>query len=309
MPIIDVVILGGGPIGIFASSLAKIKGLNPILIEASSSLGGQPYSLYAQKEIVDLPGFSTIKSYQFIDKLIDQFNKNNIPFHLNCSISAFKLNEDNTYSVQLSNNSLITTKNIIIATGVGKIVHKQLEVAQTGNNCIQYNVLNIDSYKSKKVIILGGGDSAVDWANTICQIASSTTIIHRRSEFRAHGHNVDLLAKQNVNVLLNKTISKVDNSVVYFVDNTTQEINLLPFDILIVQYGQTIDKNSLNVFSSIKTVQERIIVDCSQLSNLPNIYAVGDVCIYDGKPRSLVCGFGEASVAVRDIINKIRKYE
>lgn len=303
----NVLIVGGGPIGLFCATLAKIKGLTPILIEANAAFGGQPYMMYSQKDIHDVPGFNNIKAYQLVEKLLNQFNEQKIEHYLNCSIKTIE-KSDNNYTIHLTNNKTLSVNKIIIATGIGQFIPNLLPVEPINSTNIQYQVLNFDVYRDKKIIILGGGDSAVDWANALNTITNKVSILHRRDEFRAHGDNVNKLKENKINILLNKQVTKIENNVLYFKDNVTNEVSHINFDYLIVQYGQTIDKTSLQVFKGLALNQERVIVDAKQKTNLEDIYAIGDVCIYDSKPRSLVCGFGEASVAIRDIVNNTKNY-
>jgi thioredoxin reductase (NADPH) len=157
----DLVIIGGGPAGIFAATVAKIKGLNPLLIEANDYLGGQPLMIYSQKNIEDFPGYVNIKAYQLIDNLIDQLEHTNVPVMLKTRVITYSKDGDN-FKITLSNNDLIITRAIIIATGPGMFVPNRLEVDGDTANNIQYFVGEVNSYKDKHAVILGGGDSAVD---------------------------------------------------------------------------------------------------------------------------------------------------
>jgi thioredoxin reductase (NADPH) len=159
--IYDVLIVGGGPAGIFAASLAHIKGLKPLLIEANDYLGGQPLMIYSQKMIEDYPGYTKVKAYQLVDNLISQLKTTNVPFLLQTKINTCTSNKDG-FAIQLSNNHSIQAKAIIIATGPGMFSPNRLTLLGNNHPNIQYNVEEIDTYKNKRVIILGGGDSAVD---------------------------------------------------------------------------------------------------------------------------------------------------
>jgi thioredoxin reductase (NADPH) len=305
----DVLILGGGPAGLFAASLAHIKGLKPLLIEANDYLGGQPLMIYSQKMIEDYPGYTKIKSYQLIDKLIEQLKNTKVTFLLKTKITSY-IQKGNGFEVQLSNGEQIGTKAIVIATGLGMFTPNRLEIKGLASHNVHYNVEELDVYKDKHVIILGGGDSAVDWANELSQVTKTISIIHRRNEFRANGSNVNRLKENNVNVLLDYEVREIKNQQLVCRKNNTHDEIGLSFDYLIVQYGQTISVDGLKIFKDLKTTEaNRVPVNIAQETNIPNIYAIGNICIYQGKPSSIICAHGEAAVAIRDILNRIRQYD
>jgi thioredoxin reductase (NADPH) len=157
----DVLIVGGGPAGIFATSLAHIKGLKPLLIEANEYLGGQPLMIYSQKIIEDYPGYSKIKAYQLINNLVSQLNSTGLTYFLKTKIVSYIFSRD-VFIVKLSNDSEIITKAIVIATGGGMFSPNHLEITGNDHPNVHYHVEAINTYQDKKVIILGGGDSAVD---------------------------------------------------------------------------------------------------------------------------------------------------
>jgi thioredoxin reductase (NADPH) len=305
----DVMIIGGGPAGIFAASLAHIKGLKPILIEANDYLGGQPLMIYSQKMVEDYPGYTKIKAYQLVDNLIDQLKDLKVPYLLKTDIVSYTENEIG-FKVVLSNNQTIQVKAMIIATGPGMFAPNRLEVPGANHPHIQYNVDDIQTYQGKKVIILGGGDSAVDWANELSSVTQAITIIHRRNEFRANGSNVERLKTNRVNILLNYEILEIDKHELLCRKNNETNVSRIPFDCVIVQYGQSINTTGLKNFNGLKVNEaNRVPVDISQMTNLKDIYAIGNICIYEGKPSSIICAHGEAAVAVRHILNKIRQYD
>jgi thioredoxin reductase (NADPH) len=157
----DVLIIGGGPAGIFATYLAHVKGLKPLLIESSEYLGGQPITLYSQKEIYDYPGFNKIKAYELSQNLINQLKSISVDIYLSTTITTYT-KKASMFNVQLSNNKTISCHSIIIACGIGAFKPVQFEGNINSHANIKYVVDNIQNFQNKTVVVLGGGDSAVD---------------------------------------------------------------------------------------------------------------------------------------------------
>jgi thioredoxin reductase (NADPH) len=140
--------------------------------------------------------------------------------------------------------------------------------------------------------------------------AKKVSIIHRRNEFRASGDNVNRLKKNKVNIYLNYQVDRIQKNKIRIINNENKKNIVLPFDILLVQYGQNVDHSLLKLFNGLKiNEQNRIPVSVNQLTNLKNIYAIGNVCVYEDKPSSIICAHGEAAVAVRSVLNNIKKYD
>ncbi|MDR2823103.1 MAG: NAD(P)/FAD-dependent oxidoreductase [Mycoplasmataceae bacterium] len=308
--IYDTLIIGGGPAGIFAAALAHNKGLNPLLIEANEYLGGQPKLLYSQKPIYDYPVHYGIKAYQLVDLLIERLKNTPVPVKLGVQITDIK-KSNNGFDVKLNDKSIIRTQTIIIATGAGIFNPNRLETAGVNHTHVHYAVEDFSKYTKRHVVVLGGGDSAVDWANEIAKCAKpkSVSIIHRREEFRTSGDNAKNLSKHKVKVYLNYSIENINKTHLVVKSNVNSKLQKVLFDEIIVQYGQSIDTNSLKIFNGININKAgRISVGINQMTNLPSIYAIGNICTYEGKPSSIVCAHGEAAVAVRHILDTIKPY-
>ena len=305
----DVVVLGGGPVGSYCSFLSGNKGLKTLLIEVNDKIGGQPLNLYAHKHIKDFPLYQSITAAELIQKLDDQLQStNNVDIVFNVNIDDFEIKNGLIYLHV--NKEQIVTKNIIIATGNGISRPNLLDIPGANTNKVKYVIEPYKHYDNKEIIILGGGDSAVDWANNIIKHSTARiTIIHRRDMFRASGENVNELSKNNVKVLLNKQCVKIDNNYLIIKDNVSNQEQKVKFDEIIVQYGQKMDMNSKKYIQKLKcSNKNKIIVDHNQKTNLKNVYAIGDACYYNNRPYLIITGMGEAAIAVNDILIKTRKY-
>ena len=309
----DVLILGGGPVGCFAAYLANDKGLKTVLVESTNQLGGQPINLFAQKNITDYPGFASINAKQLVDNLVNQLKHHDeIDIFLNKQLISFK-NQNGICNFAFNDGLIIETKFLIIATGNGSFFPNLLQIPGSENNKkLHYIVQPYEEYNDKKVIILGGGDSAVDWANNLAnKTTANISIIHRRDIFRANGENVKLLSKNNVDILLNKECLKINDNILFVKDNLSKIEESISFDNIIIQYGQKINNTLIEpILKNVEhNVGNKIIVNRNQQTNIDNIYAIGNACTYMNRPNMIITGHGEAAVAINDIITKIKKYD
>ena len=309
----DVLILGGGPVGCFAAYLANDKGLKTVLVESTNQLGGQPINLFAQKNITDYPGFASINAKQLVDNLVNQLKHHDeIDIFLNKKLISFK-NQNGICNFVFNDGLIIETKFLIIATGNGSFFPNLLQIPGSENNKkLHYIVQPYEEYNDKKVIILGGGDSAVDWANNLAnKTTADISIIHRRDIFRANGENVKLLSKNNVDILLNKECLKINDNTLFVKDNLSKIEESISFDNIIIQYGQKINNTLIEpILKNVEhNVGNKIIVNRNQQTNIDNIYAIGNACTYINRPNMIITGHGEAAVAINDIITKIKKYD
>ena len=309
----DVLILGGGPVGCFAAYLANDKGLKTVLVESTNQLGGQPINLFAQKNITDYPGFASINAKQLVDNLVNQLKHHDeIDIFLNKQLISFK-NQNGICNFVFNDGLIIETKFLIIATGNGSFFPNLLQIPGSENNKkLHYIVQPYEEYNDKKVIILGGGDSAVDWANNLAnKTTADISIIHRRDIFRANGENVKLLSKNNVDILLNKECLKINDNTLFVKDNLSKIEESISFDNIIIQYGQKINNTLIEpILKNVEhNVGNKIIVNRNQQTNIDNIYAIGNACTYINRPHMIITGHGEAAVAINDIITKIKKYD
>lgn len=298
----DIIIIGGGPIGIYASTLASLHGLKGILIEGLHTLGGQLTSLYPEKDIIDLPGFSKITAQGFIDELIKQqeSSPNPLSVKLNEQVESFIKKEEH-YIIKTSKQEYIT-KTILFATGMGVFKPRPigLENEEKYSNII-YSLKEKELLKNKNVVILGGGDSAVDWANNLTGIASNISLIHRREDFRAKESAVKQMHQNGVKVYKSCTVSSLngENNILksITVTNNKGDAQTLNLDYLFVNYGVITSLTNFNLDSD----KNSFIVNSDMSTSLEGVYAIGNACTYLGKVNNIASGLGEASTAIMQI--------
>ena len=297
----DLVIVGAGPIGIYAGTLASLHGLNAVLIEGQEEVGGQLTALYPEKDIVDLPGFKSITAKGFIDELMNQFNSedNKTELLINEQVKNFE-KVDDYYKVTTS-KQVIETKCILLTTGMGIFTPRKisLENEDSFDNII-YSLKDKSQYKDKVVAILGGGDSAVDWALMLSEIAKQVYIIHRRNDFRAQSSSVEALDQKGVIKLtpynVTKLIGEKSVKTMEIADNN-KESKTLDIDAIFVNYGMIPAPSSFPV----EKIGTAIKVGACYQTSLENVFAIGNIISYEGKVKNITAGLGEAVIAITKI--------
>lgn len=298
----DIVIIGAGPIGLYSAILSSLHDLKGVVIESLNQIGGQLTSLYPEKEIIDLAGFKSIKAKEFIDSLYKQYleKENRLPINLNETVTNIK-KLDEGYLVTTDKTSY-NTKTILITTGMGSFSPRPIGIANEKEfSNIHYSCTDTSIYKDKDVVVLGGGDSAVDLSLLINQVSHSTSIIHRRNEFRAQEGQVNQMKETNINLILNKTITsleKENNKIkIYYQDNQTKQEDSILCDNILVQYGQIPSKDNF----PIEKENNSIIVKDYYQTSLVNVFACGNIVNYPGKIKNITTGLGEASTIITRI--------
>ncbi len=304
---LDVLIIGAGPTGLYAAFLAGLRKLNAAVIESSSEPGGQLTAVYKDKFIYDIPGFPKVTAQDYIKEQVKQFSRfsNDIPIYYDAE--ALDIIYRETYYDVVTKHQTIQTKTILIAHGGGGFVPQKLKIDQEFDN-ILYFVKDLKVFKDKKVAVLGGGDSALDWAVSIAEETNDVTLIHRRNEFRALPTTVDEF-KQKGHILTPYVVSRVEGEgnlakVLVLKHVQTQEELNIQVDYILVNYGFLLSKSKLEQWG-ITGEKGLIQVDYTMKTNLDGIYAAGNGVAYPGKVKLISTGQGEAATAIQSITNKL----
>ncbi|MGL4768717.1 MAG: NAD(P)/FAD-dependent oxidoreductase [Mycoplasmoidaceae bacterium] len=309
----DVLIVGGGPAGIYAGIMSAMNKMSSCIVESMPFLGGQPIIFYPTKDIYDLPGFNSIMAGDFIDNLISQLDtfKNYKPsVFLESSLINFEKKE-NYYVSTLSNGKIIVSRSIIFASGLFSLSPKKLII---DSNCIEnenihYTFIKDDIYKDCQVIILGGGDSALDWASHLCEknITNKITIIHRKKDFRARIDKINKIKNLKIFTLMNKNVVGITTNKLIIQDVSSLEKEELFFDKILVQYGfETVKNSTNNLLNKFEMDDNNICVSRSFETSSKNIYIVGQCANYLSKPNLIIVSMSEAAKAVFSILWKIK---
>ncbi len=310
--IIDITIIGGGPVGLFAAFYAGLRGMTVKIIESLSELGGQPAILYPEKVIYDIPAYPAITAGQLSENLIKQVERfeDRTTVCLKEEVQTFG-KVDGLFHIK-TDKSEHWSRAIIVACGNGAFAPRPLGLVDEelyADNNLFYHVRNMEDFIGKRVVICGGGDSAVDWANMLEPLAASVTVVHRRDNFRAHEHSVEIMEASSVKrmtpyvpLAISGENGQAKSLKIQKVKGE-EEIDL-PLDALIVSFGfSTNNKNLRNWHLDYK--RNRIFVDSLLQTSQEGIYAIGDVVDYPGKADLIATGFGEAPMAVNEAIKFI----
>lgn len=301
----DLLIIGGGPAGMFAAFYGGMRKASVKLIESMPQLGGQVAALYPEKYIYDVAGFPKITGQELINNLNEQLSKFEADIRLEEKVMQIE-KKDERHFIVTTDKGVHHARALIITAGVGAFEPRRLELENAAHfekTNLHYFVSDLDQFRGRKVLISGGGDSAVDWALMLEPIAEQVTLIHRRDKFRAHEHSVEKLMASRVQVITPSEISVLHGedriekvTLAHVKTKDTQEIVV---DDVIVNFG---------FVSSIGPIAEwgldieggSIVVDSRMESSIPGIFAAGDITTYPGKLDLIAVGFGEAPTAVNN---------
>jgi thioredoxin reductase (NADPH) len=305
----DVAILGGGPTGLFGVFYAGMRHMRTLVLDALSELGGQLTALYPEKYVFDVGGFPKILARELAEGLVEQA----LQFHPEVGLEETALElepaehaegEVTVWRLRTDRGERLA-RTIVITAGIGAFEPRRLKVEgveRFEGNGMQYLVKDKMALAGRRVLIVGGGDSAFDWADNLRGIAESITLIHRRDGFRAHEGTVEAVMKSGqVDILTFHEVRTVRGderveSVTIF-DNRTDEEKTLEIDNLLVNIGFKADLGPVKRWG-LTMEKNGIVVNERMETNLPGIYAAGDVAHHGGKLPLIATGFGEVAIAV-----------
>ncbi len=314
---IDSIIVGAGPVGLFAVHQLGIKGLKSVVIDNLDKVGGQCIELYPDKPIYDIPAIPECTGEELTKKLLEQIKPFSTEFFLNERVEEVKQDKEN-WIVKTNNGNKFLAPNIIIAGGVGSFEPRRLSVKEAEkfeNKYLFYAVKDKEKFKNKNISIFGGGDSALDWALELSKY-SKINLIHRRDEFRGAPHTlVEIKKLEKEGRILIKTPCQLEsiegndkiNSInIKFDDGKTEKVKtdiVLSFFGLIMKLGP-IAEWGLNMNK--KTIE----VNSENFeTNKKGIFAAGDICSYPGKLKLILSGFHEVALASVECFKRARPNE
>lgn len=303
--IYDLTIIGGGPTGLFAAYYAGLRQMKTKIVDSLDQLGGQLATLYPEKYIYDVAGFPRVIARDLVKSLVEQGLQYNASVHLSETVNAIRRDELKDCYILSSDKGEHYTKTLIISAGAGAFHPRKLPLpnaSQWEGKGVYYSVASKAVFQGKRLLIVGGGDSALDWAMNLHGVASHITIIHRRNQFRAHEDSISRVLSSGTPILTFfelKELVTADNRIsgVVVVSNQTHEERILHVDAVLPQLGFISSLGAIKDWP-IKIEGHSILVDSHMQTNMKGIFAAGDVAGYQGKLKLIVTGFGEAATAV-----------
>lgn len=300
--IVDITIIGAGPTGLFASFYAGMREMSVKIIDSLPQLGGQLIELYPDKYIYDVGGFPKILAKDFVANLVTQAHYSKPEIYLSETALSIERKED--HFVLHTDKGTHFTRTILLTAGIGAFQPRKIGLPNEGDfegTTLHYSIKDLQMFKDQKVLVCGGGDSAVDWALMLEDIATSVTLVHRRERFTAHETSVQQLMESKVEVKTSYTVKEIEGesdvvkAVQLAAKDGTEEV--LDVDHVIVNYGNISSLGPLKEWG-LEMDRNSILVNTRMETNIEGIYAAGDITNYDGKVKLIAVGLGEAPIAV-----------
>ena len=308
----DICIVGAGPVGLFAVFEAGLLKMRCHLIDVLPQVGGQLSEIYPHKPIYDIPGFPTINAQELVENLMQQIAPFHPTFTLGERVEKIEQQEDKSFLLTSDEGTQIQCKAIVIAAGLGSFEPRKpaidrLEEFEHGKG-VAYMVKNPETFRGKNIVLAGGGDSALDWTIHLANIAEKVTLIHRGDTFRGapdSAEKVFNLAKSGkINLILKANLTKIEGNdtlqEVHYEDEHKQ-IQTIKADYLIPLFGLSPKLGPIAEWG-LGIEKSQILVNTTDYStNIPGIYAIGDINTYPGKLKLILCGFHEAALCMQSV--------
>jgi thioredoxin reductase (NADPH) len=321
VPVVDMTFIGAGPSGLFGAFYAGLREMSACIIDNLPQAGGQLTALYPEKMVYDVPGHPAILARDLVTNLLRQAQKSNPEIALGeraTTLSQVPLpggsSQETVWRIE-TDKAVYLTRAVILTAGIGAFEPIRLNndsIPPFEGKGVAYMASDLNAYPGKRVLIVGGGDSAVDWALALEKVARQVTLIHRREGFRAHDASVNALQASKVDVRLFHEIrelqgkDRLERAVLF--DNRTQAETTLEIDEAILALGFKADLGPIREWG-VETVGRRFVkVNSRMETNLPGVYAAGDITSQEGvDPLNLiVIGFGQVTVAVNYAYARIK---
>lgn len=314
----DILIIGAGPTGLFTVFEAGLLKLKCHIIDALAQPGGQLTELYPKKPIYDIPGFPDVLAGDLIDNLMKQIEPFQPGFTLGERAQTIEKQEDGSFIVTTNKGTQHHTKIVAIAGGLGSFEPRKPAIENLDkyeDNGLVYMIKNPEDYRDKKVVIAGGGDSALDWTIYLADVASEVTLVHRREEFRGALDSVEkvqeLVEQDKIRLITPAEVKAINGesrveSVEIQHNDKAKRMEVIKCDAFIplfglapklgpiADWGLEIEKNAIKVDNTL-----------DYQTNIPGIYAIGDVNTYPGKLKLILCGFHEATLMCQSAYQRI----
>jgi thioredoxin reductase len=299
----DITIIGGGPSGLFAAFYAGLRAARTKIIDSLPQLGGQLAALYPDKYIYDIPGFPKVLAREFVARQVEQAMQFSPAVCLDEKVTGLQAGQDGLVKLETEPGQVHLSRTAIIAAGAGAFVPRTLDIPdikRMEGKGVYYYVRDLETFRGQRVVVVGGGDTALDWTLSLQGLARQVTLLHRRDRFRAHEDSVNELLASPSEVLVFHELKALHGEdrveAVTVFDNRTGQERTLQADALVLGLGFLANLGPIKGWG-LEIVKNSIRVDATMQTNLPAVYAVGDITTYEGKIKLIATATAEAATA------------
>jgi thioredoxin reductase (NADPH) len=301
---VDMLIVGAGPAGLYGAYYVGERGLTVAVVDSLSEVGGQVTAMYPEKQIYDVAGFPTVSGRDLVRGLTAQAAQHEPTYLLGQEAQQLVQLDDGRFKVTTS-RAEVTAGAVILTGGIGTFTPRKLPAGEDFlGRGLEYFVPSSQEYVGRDVVIVGGGDSAIDWALMLEPLAATVTLVHRRDQFRAHGASVDKVRALDVTMITNAQVTALEGDPLLERAIVTvrgeEQPRVVPCDRVVAALGFTANLGPLREWGLELRDNRHVVVDTAMRTNIPGVFAAGDITDYDGKVRLISVGFGEVATAVNN---------
>lgn len=301
----DTLFIGGGPVGLFGAYYAGLRDMSVRLVDRRHELGGQITAIYPEKWVYDIPGIPSIRGKDLYRNLCKQVDPYNIPRSLNEEVVLIRKNRNNILCVETRQGNILHTKTAMLCLGMGAYIPRRLDIAnlrEFEGKGIHYGVHSLEIFKNKRVMVVGGGDSALDLALTIVDECSDLHVLHRSDRFNAHEETTKKLYSSNAEIKVFAEIISIEGNSSHLTQAVvrnikTGEVEKIEVDEIIIAIGLLFNLEVLQQWG-IEMQGNSILVDHNRQTSIPGIYGAGDIVTYPGKMKLIGTGTAEVMQAI-----------
>ncbi|MDK9699719.1 MAG: NAD(P)/FAD-dependent oxidoreductase [bacterium] len=302
---VDIGIIGAGPVGLYATFYAGLRGMSAIVFDSMPQPGGQLQALYPKKKIYDVPGFPAILAEELVNNLHEQSVRYKPEVRLNTRIDTL-VPAGEGFALTTVHGDTLQVRSVLIAAGLGAFLPRKLDLQDAQKleeRGVYYVVHNPEQFHGKRLLIIGGGDSAIDWGLTLVPHAKELTLIHLMKKFQAHEMNVNELLNTKANVHVEYQLKTIHGDehveAATIVNNVTGEEKTIAVDAILCFIGFLTNLGPIKEWG-LAIRGNGVVVDFDMSTNIPGIFAAGDIVYHPGKIRLISTGFSEAAIAVNN---------
>lgn len=300
----DLLIIGAGPAGLYAGYYAGFRGWTTVVMDNLPEPGGQITAMYPEKDIFDVAGFPAVRGRELVEALVKQAEPYGPRYLLGEQAVGLDTSEDGPVRVTSANGVVVEAKAVVLTGGIGSFSPRPMPAgAGWDGKGLVYFVPRLEAHRDQDVVIVGGGDSAFDWAYMLHPVARSIRIVHRREQFRAHGAMVNQVRDLGIELHTPCEVTAVhgDDRItgVDITSKTTGDTRTVPADTVVAALGFVANIGPMANWG-LELDKRHVRVGTTMATSLPRVFAAGDLATYPGKVALISVGFGEAALAVNN---------